>query len=106
WTNELVDNLNVVAYIYLAFDSASHPAISYYDAYPADLKYATKASGSWQTQTLAKKGAQGLFTNLWFDDAGDANILYYSRKSNSLVRLRGSLSSWSSDIVSLSGASQ
>ena len=66
-----------------------------------------KASGSWVPQVLSTKGAQGLFTNLWFDEANQANILYFSRKSNAVFLLFGPEdgSSWSGKTVKLTGGS-
>jgi len=107
WNTEVVDNRDVIAWPSLAYDAANKPAISYYDASPADLRYATKASGSWVPQVLSTKGAQGLFTNLWFDEANQANVLYFSRKSNAVFLLFGPEdgSSWSGKTVKLTGGS-
>ena len=38
------------------------------------------------TQTVAEKNIQGLYSNLLFDTAGQANIFYYNRSSNQAIR--------------------
>jgi hypothetical protein len=108
WDVEVVDNRDIVAFESLAFDAANHPAISYYDASPADLRFASKATGSWVPQVLSTKGAQGLFTNLWFDDQDQANVLYFSRKSNAVFLLFGPEdgSNWQGRTVKLTGGPQ
>ncbi len=103
WNVETVDDLRGTAFISLAFNASNQPAISYYDAYPADLKFATKASGSWAVSRVSQKGAVGLFTNLWYDQNNNANIVYYSRKSNALFLLTGSPASWTATTLSLLG---
>jgi hypothetical protein len=103
WTTEMVDNLQGAAFTSVAFNASNQPAISYYDAFNADLKYAAKSSGSWATDTISRKGAVGQYTNLWFDDANTANILYFSRKANATFRVAGTIGSWTADTVRLTG---
>jgi hypothetical protein len=102
WSPEVVDDLRGVAFISFAFDG-SDPAVSYYDAFPADLKFAIKPTTAWQAKTLGKSGAQGLYTNLWFDTGGLANIVYYNRKANTVFRLRETGQTWAADIVGVGG---
>jgi hypothetical protein len=102
WSVETVDNLNTVAFISVAFDNSNVPAIAYYDAFAADLKYAVKPS-TWSTTTVASKGAVGLDTSLWFDDQNKANIVYFNRKSNGIFRLIGGPGSWAAETLSLVG---
>jgi subtilisin family serine protease len=106
WSVETVDDLRGTAFISLAFNSSNQPAISYYDAYPADLKFASKSSGSWQSGTVAQKGAQGLFTSLWFDNSNNANIVYYNRKANGIFRVTGNLSGWTAQQLRLPAGTQ
>ena len=103
WTVERVDDLAGTAFISLAFDNNSKAAISYYDAWNADLKYANRASGSWQNEAIAGRGAVGLFTNLYFNNANQANIVYFNRKSNGVFRVKGSMGNWTADTLTLAG---
>ena len=106
WTVERVDDLAASAFISLAFNNSNQPAVSYYDAFPADLKYASKASGTWQPTTLARKGAVGLYTNLFFDKNNAANIVYYDRKADSIIRLWSSAPpTWSAQVLHFGGGS-
>ena len=91
-----------IAWPSLAFDDANRPNISYYDAYPADLKLARLHNGSWQKEVLAVKGAQGLFSTLVFE-GGTANLFYYNRQLNETHRLRGSFGSWSNTHIESGG---
>ena len=95
YTNWTVDNLSIAGgYVSLAFyDSGSNdshrykPAMSYYDAGNTALRYAysTDSGGTWVTQTVVSAKIQGLYTQLFFDSAGDANIFYYDRSDNELI---------------------
>lgn len=82
-----------VSFISVAFDQRHLPAVSYYNAGPADLKYAASDGTQWQTYTLAKKGAQGLYSRLTFS-GGKANIFYYNRRNDMLVWLSGAPGEW------------
>jgi hypothetical protein len=103
WTPTLVHDTISTAFLSLAFNNANQPAISYYDASPANLEFATRASGSWTHSTVASRGAVGQFTNLWFDDANAANIVYYSRKANALYHVWGTAPNWSAETLRLNG---
>jgi hypothetical protein len=103
WTPELVHDTISTAFLSLAFNNASQPAISYYDASPANLEFATKSTGAWTHSTVAARGAVGQFTNLFFDDANAANIVYYSRKANALYRVWGTAPNWAAETLRLNG---
>jgi hypothetical protein len=103
WSPELVHDTISTAFLSLAFNNASQPAISYYDASPANLEFATKSSGVWVHSTVAQRGAVGLFTNLWFDRNNAANIVYYSRKANGVFRVWGTAPNWSAETLRLGG---
>ena len=102
WTTEVVDDLLGIGWPSLAYDASNNPAISYYNAFPADLKFATKETGAWLNTTIGSKGAQGLYTNLWFE-GNEANIVYWNRKSNGLFHVFGSISSWGASQLRLGG---
>jgi hypothetical protein len=73
-------------YISLNFNTGL-PAMSYYDAFNADLKYAEKSSkGKWNAVTVAAKNSQGLYTDLAFTfDTNQPAIVYYNKTQDSAV---------------------
>ena len=84
-------------FLSLAFNPSTEPegvylqaAISYFDAYDADLKI-TQSSGDgalvWTPRTLSVKGAVGLYTYLTFDAFFGPTVYYYNRTSNRVMRL-------------------
>jgi hypothetical protein len=91
-----------VAFISLAYDSNDRIGVSYYDANPADLKFAYYNNHSWQTQTIVAKGPVGLYSQLYFDQ-GAANILYYHRRGNVVMRAAGQIGQWSVDELRTGG---
>lgn len=96
FTNYLVDDLpDAGGYVSLAFyDSGSNdtkrykPAMSYYDASESGLRFAKSTDGgaAWSTQYVATKSVQGLYTSLFFDAAGKANIFFFDRTNNEAKR--------------------
>jgi hypothetical protein len=93
-----------VTHTSVAFDKFDRPAVSYYDIYNADLKFAEFNGASWDIQRLANKGAQGLYTQLTFDQSGNANILYYNRKNNVVVQTTGGIGgTWTAAILQSGG---
>jgi hypothetical protein len=104
WTTEVVDNATMgVTHTSLAFDLSDRPAISYYDIYGANLKYSKFDGTSWATQRLASKGAQGLYTRLYFTEDGLANILYYNRKNNLVMKVSGDIPNWTAVALQSNG---
>ena len=73
----------------MAFAANDHPAVSYYDIFAADLKYASFDGTQWTSIRLASKGAVGLYTNLSFDNAGSPRI---NLNGNDLAQLQMDLS--------------
>jgi hypothetical protein len=73
-------------YISLNFNNGL-PAMSYYDAFNADLKYAERSSrGKWNASTVAAKNSQGLYTDLAFTfDTNQPAIVYYNKTSDSVI---------------------
>ncbi|HEV2293139.1 MAG TPA: S8 family serine peptidase [Tepidisphaeraceae bacterium] len=104
WIKSAIDTTTQgVSWMSLAFDDSNRPNISYYDAHPADLKFARLNDGQWQTQRLASRGAVGLYNRLVFDDEGAANVLFFNRQINELHRFRGSFDGWSHSSVETGG---
>jgi len=68
------------------------PAISYYDADPADLKVAqfNDASG-WSSTVVATHGASGLYSTLTFDALVGPTVYYYHRNFDRVVRATNSV---------------
>jgi len=104
YTNYQVEDLAIGGgYVSLAFyDSGTadtkryKPAMSYYDAQNTAVRYAKALDNglTWSTQVVAEKKIQGLYTNLFFDSAGKANIFYFNRTDNLAVRAVLSKSGW------------
>lgn len=95
WNNTIVDNRTQgVSFISTRFDSDNKPVISYYDATPADLKIARFSARRWTTELVASRGATGLFSNLFFDTTGNANILYFDKRAQSVMRATSSGGVW------------
>lgn len=104
WAKNTVDTTTRgVSWMSLAFDDESRPNISYYDAHPADLKFARLNDGQWQTERLATRGAVGLYNRLVFDDDGTADLIYYNRQINELHRFRGSFNNWTQSTLQTGG---
>ena len=70
------------------------PAMSYYDAYNANLKFASYNGVRWSAQTVASKNSVGLYTHLLFDQDGAADILYYSKSADAVFRARSNAAGW------------
>jgi parallel beta-helix repeat protein len=98
WANSVVDSTTRSGggYISLAFDPNTRlPAMSYYDAYAADLKFAAFDGSRWSGQVVASKGSVGLYSNLRIDvDTGAAEILYYNKRANGVFRARVDAGAW------------
>ena len=74
-------------YISLNFTASNQPAISYYDAVNADLKYSERSTrGKWSATTVAAKNSQGLYTNLAFTyNTNQPAIVYYNKTADSVM---------------------
>ena len=85
-------------YISLNFNAAGQPAMSYYDAVNADLKYSERSSrGKWNATTVASKNSQGLYTNLAFTyNTNQPAIVYYNKTADSvMLGYRNTDNTWS-----------
>ena len=104
----MIDNSTRIGggYISLVFNPSNsyRPAMSYYDAYNADLKYAYFNGSSWVKQTVASKGTVGLYSNLLIDpNTGASDILYYSKNSDTVSRAISSSTGWSLTQITTDG---
>ena len=57
----------------------------------ADLKYAVLKSGRWVKETVAWRGSVGQHSKLVFGANGMANVFFYSKTLNTLMRAEGYL---------------
>ncbi len=71
------------------------PGVSYYDAGNSALKYAITDGQTWYTTTVASTGKQGLYSNLFYNDAGTATIMYFDKTHNRSLRATGIFRKWS-----------
>ncbi|HEX8522100.1 MAG TPA: alginate lyase family protein [Tepidisphaeraceae bacterium] len=102
WKIQTVDSTTPIGggYMSMAFNPAKDPAgvyqpsISYYDAYNSGLKYAITDGLTWSATTVAALGKQGLYTNLFYDASGLANILYFDKSKNHVIRAKGTFKKW------------
>lgn len=60
----------------LAIAPDGSPALTYYDAGNADLKYAVRGSGGWSIETVDADGDAGRYSSLAFDGSGVPHISY------------------------------
>lgn len=97
WANVVVDNTTRgVSFLSTRFDPVSNnPIISYYDANPADLKVARFAGRRWTTDVVASRGGTGLFSSAFFDSTGRIGIIYFDKRTNSVMRATGDVGDWS-----------
>jgi hypothetical protein len=68
--------------------------ISYYDYTNDDLKYATNASGSWVTSTIASEGDVGWYSSIAIDSNNKVHISYYDETNGELKYATDASGSW------------
>jgi hypothetical protein len=93
-------------YISLNFNAAGQPALSYYDAFNADLKYTERSSrGKWNAITVASHNSQGLYTNLAFTyNTNQPAIVYYNKTTDAVMLAYRQLdSSWTFETAATGG---
>jgi hypothetical protein len=90
WSVATVDATTKIGggYISLAFSAKTKLAsMTYYDAYNADLKFASFNGSRWSSQSIATKGTVGLYSTLRIDPGtGLADILYYNKGGDTVMR--------------------
>lgn len=95
WANIVVDNSTQgVSFISTRFDPDNNPIISYYDATPADLKVARFAGRRWTAEKVATRGGTGLFSSVFFDTTGNVGVIYFDKRTNSVMRASGDIGNW------------
>jgi subtilisin family serine protease len=77
-------NIDVGHYVSLALTSSGKPAMAYYDARNADLKYAEFTGRNWSVQTVDARLSTGLYPSLGFDRFDDPLISYYFKNGGDL----------------------
>jgi hypothetical protein len=107
WAVATVDGSTKIGggYVSLAFSAKTKlPAMSYYDAYNADLKFASFNGSRWSTQAIATKGTVGLYSVLRIDaGTGLADILYYNKGGDTVMRATQSGGAFSLSQVTTDG---
>jgi hypothetical protein len=68
----------------MAMTSTGKPAIAYYDAAKANLKYAEWTGSRWNVEIVDAPGKVGLYTSIGFDEFDDPIITYYSKGTGDL----------------------
>jgi uncharacterized delta-60 repeat protein len=68
---------------------SDRPAVTFFDANPADLKIAQNnaVGDTWTVTTLATRGAVGMYGSMNFHSGSGASVYYYNRTNNSLALL-------------------
>ena len=104
WSLSTIDAATLAGggYISLAYDASNRASVSYYDAWNADLKFA-RLTSSWTTTTVASQFSQGLYTNLFFDSGGNANIVYFNKTQDSTLLAAGTIGSWNISALASDG---
>lgn len=96
WANVAVDKTTSrVSFLSMKFDAFDNPAVSYYDSGPANLKVARFFARKWTTDQVATKGAVGLYTNLFFNQDLDLQVLYYNKSLSAAYVASGTIGDWS-----------
>ena len=78
----LTGTQRVGSYTSIATDSNNKVHISYRDNYTPALKYATNASGSWETSTIDSADWGGGFTSIAIDSNNKVHISYCDSTPN------------------------
>ncbi|MGC3957483.1 MAG: S8 family serine peptidase [Verrucomicrobiota bacterium] len=82
-------------YVSLAMTSTGKPAVAYYDAYNADLKYSIYNGKGWSTATVDSKLSTGMYPSLTFDRYDNPLITYYYKTGGDLRAAYNDGSAWS-----------
>ena len=103
WEVGIPDSTGFAGFTSLAFGPDGQPAISYYDASNADLKFARYDRSSWSNEVLDSDWNVGEYTSLAFGPDGQPAISYYDNSYDDLKFARYDGSSWSNQVVDSDG---
>ncbi len=91
WITQTIDSTqDGGGYVSLVYDNNGTAAVSYYDGFNGDLKFARR-SGGWETQSVAVKRTQGLYSSLVFDRENIPHIFFLNKSTNQLVEAKGTI---------------
>ena len=90
WTAASLDRLDWIGGkdVGITLDAAGNVHLSYQD-HNADLKYATDASGAWQSYYIDSRGNVGAYNTVKIDAAGTVHITYYDETRGTLKHATG-----------------
>jgi hypothetical protein len=92
---QVIDAGNSVGhYLSMALTSTGKPAIAYYDAFNADLKYARFTGSRWAVETVDARKTTGYYPSLAFDRFDHPVITYYYRTAGDLRIASNTGSGW------------
>jgi hypothetical protein len=77
-------NVDAGSYVSLELTSSGKPAMAYYDARNADLKYAEFTGRNWSVQVVDSRLSVGLYPSVAFDRFDDPLIAYYFKNGGDL----------------------
>jgi hypothetical protein len=90
-------------FVSISLDSTGTPALAYYDATNADLKFAKRTGGSWQIETIDARGTVGQYPSLAFDSSNQPIASYYYKTSGDLRLAHFKNARWSIQTVDAAG---
>ncbi len=88
---------------YLSSDNTYHPTMSYYDSGNTAVKFARQNGGVWSTQTVYDVGQVGLYTQMFYDVGGRANIIYFKKTNNTIYRATLKSGAWKQTYLTTGG---
>jgi hypothetical protein len=93
------------AYTSIAVESSGIPHISYYvESSETALKYATNASGQWQTETVESAHIVGKYSSIALDSTNNVHISYFDDTSDDLkYASKGASRGWTTETVESEG---
>jgi len=102
WSPGLIlddSSAEVGRYVSMAIDNNGLPALAYYDAANADLKYAFFDGAVWWGETVHTNDKTGRYPSLAFDAQGRATIAYYKPSGGYLMLAEREETYWCITVV-------
>jgi len=105
WTISTIDIIEGVGgkYNSITIDSKNKAHISYYYLPTGDLKYATNASGSWQTITIDSTYEKGTYNSIAIDSNDKVHISYRDSYTPALKYATNASGSWVTSTIDNAG---